>query len=449
LSTAIEESATASVQREATMFEKTRMKLIVMYSGLIACILLIMVVLFYFLLSKTISNSEEKQLSLTTELIQNEWNNKMPQPKPSFPAEATFINYDFIPLNQFFVLTTENGNVLFHSLRDEALLTFLKPALQQNLAASRYAQYTTFTFQKNRVFKFCSVENQDRSVLYIGMEVTDSVNLLSNMRWLLGLIAVLLLLVSIGMGYGFSKRAMIPIQRAYARQQDFVSDASHELRTPLSIMQASVEVLEEEQNILPTFHQKVLKDMKDELGRLTRMIEGLLTLARSDSGRIEITRDYFDLGEMVQSSSKAFKVLCIQKEIQITCSTDNPGDGNFMIYGDEERMKQLLYILLDNAIKYNKPGGEIEVRLFRKDHNAIIQVFDTGIGIQQKNIPYIFERFYRIDKGRSRSHGGVGLGLSIAAWIVEAHKGQIRVTSKLGEGTTVQIMLPAMKGDLT
>jgi signal transduction histidine kinase len=427
------------------MFKKTRTKLLVMYSSLIGCILLIMVILFYFLLSNTISNSEDKQLSLTSETILNKWNDKIPETTPSSPTKATYVNYAFIPLNQFFVLTSENGEVIFHSLRDDSLLSFLKPALEENLAASQYAQYTTFTFQGDREFKFCSVENQDHSVLYIGMEITNNVNLLSSMKWLLGLIAGLLLLVSIGMGYGFSKRAMIPIQRAYARQQDFVSDASHELRTPLSIMQASVEVLEEEQKILPAFHQKVLKDMKEELGRLTRMIEGLLTLARSDSGRLEIIRNYFDLGEMVQSSSKAFKILCTQKQIQISCSTDNPGGGDFMFYGDEERMKQLLYILLDNAIKYNKPGGEIQVRLLRKDHNAILQVSDTGIGIPQANIPYIFERFYRIDKGRSRSHGGVGLGLSIAAWIVEAHKGQIKVTSKLGEGTTVQIILPAIE----
>ncbi|MBB6670222.1 sensor histidine kinase [Cohnella nanjingensis] len=427
------------------MFKKTRTKLIVMYSGLIGLILLIMVILFYFLLSNTISNGEEKQLRLTSEMILKEWNNKMPQTVPSSPAKATYINYVFIPLNQFFVLTSEDGAVLFHSLRDEALLSFLKPALEENLAASQYAQYTTFKFQGDRAFKFCSIENQDRTVLYIGMEVTDNVKLLSNMKWVLGLIAGLLLLVSIGMGYWFSKRAMVPIQRAYARQQDFVSDASHELRTPLSIMQASVEVLEEEQNALPAFHQKVLKDMKEELGRLTRMIEGLLTLARSDSGRLEIARDYFDLGALLQSSSKAFQILGTQRNIQISCSTAHSGGSGFMFYGDEERMKQLLYILLDNAIKYNQPGGEIQVRLWRKDHHAVIQVSDTGIGIPQENVPYIFDRFYRIDKGRSRLRGGVGLGLSIAAWIVEAHQGQIKVTSKLGEGTTVQIMLPSIE----
>jgi signal transduction histidine kinase len=169
------------------------------------------------------------------------------------------------------------------------------------------------------------------------------------------------------------------------------------------------------------------------------MIEGLLTLARSDSGRLEIIREYFDLRQLAQTASEAFEMLASQSQIRITCQIAN--DGEFILFGDKERIKQLLYILLDNAIKYNKPGGEIEVKLIKKENSVILQITDTGIGIPQEKIPNIFERFYRIDVGRSRSQGGAGLGLSIAAWIVDAHDGRIKVTSKLGEGTMVQIML--------
>jgi two-component system sensor histidine kinase CiaH len=135
------------------------------------------------------------------------------------------------------------------------------------------------------------------------------------MKWLLTLSAVLLLIVSIGMGYLFSKRAMVPIQLAYQQQQDFVSDASHELRTPLSFMQTSIEIIEEEQTNLSTFHQKVMIDMKEELARVIRMIEGLLTLVRSDSGRLEIIREYFDLRHLAQTVSGAFEKLAAQKQI--------------------------------------------------------------------------------------------------------------------------------------
>jgi signal transduction histidine kinase len=423
------------------MFKKTRVNLIVMYSSLIGCILFIMVLLFYFLLSNTISNSVEEQLNLTSQRILAEWKNNMPIPN----NKATYVNYGFIPLNQFFVLTSEDGEVLFHSLRDEDLLSFFKSTLTEQQAASKQAQYTTFTFQENRAFELFSIENSDKTVLYIGMEVTENANLLSYMKWMLTLFAAMLLLVSIGMGYWFSKRAMVPIQRAYQRQQDFVSDASHELRTPLSIMQASIEIIDEERKKISSFHQKVLADLKEELVHMTRMLEGLLTLARSDSGRLEIIREQFDLSDLTLSSSEAFELLSAQMQIRISCTISNAGP--IIFNGDKERIKQLLYILLDNALKYSKPGGEIQVQvgLIKKENSVMIQISDTGIGIPKEKIRNIFERFYRVDNGRSRSHGGVGLGLSIAAWIVEAHSGQIKVTSELGTGTMVQIMLPAIK----
>jgi signal transduction histidine kinase len=424
------------------MFEKTRMKLIVMYSSLIVCILLIMIFLFYFLLSNSIAQSEEKQLNITSQRILSEWKSKMPSSiaTDEKTMNAVYINYNFMPLNHFFILTSENGDVLFHSLRDESLLAFFKSTFEEQQIASSSPQYTTFTSQGGRAFKLFSIENSNKTVLYMGMEVTENVTLLSQMKWLLTVFAVVLLVVSIGVGYWFSKRAMVPIQKAYQRQQDFVSDASHELRTPLSIMQASIEIIEEEQKHLSTFHQKVLTGMKEELLRTTHMLEGLLTLARSDSGRLEIMREYFDLRDLVVSSTEKFKLLSAKKEISISCTVST--DDKFIYYGDKERIKQLLYILIDNAIKYSKSSGEIKVNLIKNEKNAILQISDTGIGIPQEKIKYIFERFYRVDSGRSRSQGGVGLGLSIAAWIVKAHGGQIKVNSVLDEGTKVQIMLP-------
>jgi signal transduction histidine kinase len=423
------------------MFEKTRMKLIFMYSSLIVCILFIMILLFYFLLSNTIAKTEEKQLNLTSQRILSEWKSKMPSSNTDERSiNATYINYSFIPLNQFFVLTSENGEVLYHSLRDDNLLTFFKSTFEEQQIASNSPQYTTFTYQGGRAFKLFSIESSNHTVLYMGMEVTENTTLLSQMKWLLTFFALLLLLVSIGVGFWFSKKAMVPIQRAYQRQQDFVSDASHELRTPLSIMQASIEIIEEEQSHLSTFHQKVLNDMKEELTRTTRMLEGLLTLARSDSGQLEIMREYFDLSELAASSSEKFNLLSAKMEIPISYSGST--DAEFIYYGDKERIKQLLYILIDNAIKYSKSTGEIKVRLIKKEKTAVLEISDTGVGIPQEKIPSIFERFYRVDSGRSRSQGGVGLGLSIAAWIVKAHGGQIKVNSVLGEGTMVQIMLP-------
>ncbi len=431
-----------------------------MYSALIGFILTLMVLLFYIILSKSLSQSVENQLNLTSKLLLTRWKivspaDELANPKRRFLIEEqrqkglinqyneTYVYYDFVPYNQFFILMTSDGKIQLHSLQDSDFFSYMKSSITSSLQKDDSASLITVQYQKKRAIQMYRIPIKflDGSVLFTGMETTDNVNLLQQMRWILACIAVLVLVFSIGIGYWFSGRAMIPIKRSYKRQQDFVADASHELRTPLSILHASVEILEEEQTKLPPFHQKVLADMKKELIRMTRMMEGLLTLARSDSGRLEIDQRCFDLKKMVETTLESFQLLADQQQIYLSSEIDLE-DSDCMFYGDEERLKQLLYILLDNALKYSKSGGEIHLEIRKKACDMYISVSDTGIGIPQEEAPLIFERFYRVDKGRSRLHGGVGLGLSIAAWIVEAHGGQINASSRLGTGTTIQIIFP-------
>ncbi|MCZ8515714.1 HAMP domain-containing sensor histidine kinase [Paenibacillus filicis] len=192
---------------------------------------------------------------------------------------------------------------------------------------------------------------------------------------------------------------------------------------------------------LPEYHRKVLTDMKRELSRMTRLIDDLLVLARNDSGQLEIMRQPFDLKMTVESTVMAFSLLSDKREISLVWDVQlTDGDPSFR--GDEERLNQLLYILLDNALKYNKPEGEIRLEVRKTPQELQIGVTDTGIGIPSEDLPHIFDRFYRVHKGRSRSSGGVGLGLAIAAWIVKAHGGRIRAESRVGEGTAVKVTLP-------
>lgn len=431
-----------------------------MYSALIGCILTLMVLLFYIILSNSLSQGEKNQLNLTSKLLLKRWelvtpSEELANPKRRFLIEEqlkkglidqnneTYIYYDFVPYNQFFILMSSDGKIQLHSLQDSDFFSYMKSSISTLLQKEDSDSLLTIPIQNKRALQLYRVpiEFLDGSVLFTGIETTDNVNLLHQMRWILACIAVLVLVLSIGIGYWFSGRAMIPIKRSYKRQQDFVTDASHELRTPLSILHASIEILEEEQTKLPLFHQKVLEDMKKELIRMTRMMEGLLTLARSDSGRLEIDQSYFDLKKMVETTLEAFKLLADQQQIYLT-SEISLQDSDCMFYGDEERLKQLLYIVLDNALKYSKSGGEIHLEIRKKTSDIYISVSDTGIGIPPEETPYIFERFYRVDKGRSRLNGGVGLGLSIAAWIVDAHGGQINAYSKLGIGTTIQVIFP-------
>jgi signal transduction histidine kinase len=183
--------------------------------------------------------------------------------------------------------------------------------------------------------------------------------------------------------------------------------------------------------------------MQDETKRMAGMVQHLLTLARMDSGALEIYRESFDLVPVLCATVRKGKNIAINKGIVI--HTEIPVSSQ-LIYADKERITQLLHILLDNAVKYTPNGGEVSVGMSVIHHKGKklleIIVKDTGIGIPEKELPYIFERFYRVDKARSREAGGTGLGLSIARWIVEAHRGTIQVQSQPGQGSRFIVHLP-------
>ncbi len=225
------------------------------------------------------------------------------------------------------------------------------------------------------------------------------------------------------------------LQAAYYAQQRFVADASHELRAPLTIIQGNLELFARHKNIPETERQEILADIQNEAVRLSHLVADLLTLARADSGT---TLNHYpvELDTVLLGAFREAKQLVHGQTLFL--DTFEP----VQIIGDEDRLKQLLLILLDNAIKYTPPNEQVHVTLRRKTNTAEIVVQDTGIGIPTEALPHIFDRFYRADPARSHDPGGTGLGLSIARWITEQHGGQIAVTSTLGEGTVVSVSLP-------
>jgi signal transduction histidine kinase len=242
-------------------------------------------------------------------------------------------------------------------------------------------------------------------------------------------------------GFFLAGRALIPIRLSWNRQQRFVADASHELRTPLAVMQTHTEMLlrypkhtiEEESEHISV----ILKEQR----RMISLVSDLLTLARSESNQLQIRHQYFLLDQTINEMLEHYCLFAEMKNININSSVEK----QIPFLGDEERIRQLLVILLDNAIKYTPEQGKITVTCRQQRHFAEISIKDTGMGISKQDLPLIFDRFYRGDKVRSRSEGGYGLGLSIAKWIVEAHKGDIRVESNLGTGTHFILTFPLKK----
>ncbi|GGD58693.1 sensor histidine kinase [Paenibacillus nasutitermitis] len=268
--------------------------------------------------------------------------------------------------------------------------------------------------------------------------ISAEIGMLQRLEYILLFGGIAGLVIAVAAGYYLANRALIPIRLSLDKQQQFVSDASHELRTPLSVIQAHTELLLRHPEHTIEQDSKHISTVLQEARRMSKLVSGLLTLARSDSNQLELEIKSVQLDQIVQESVRKMQMLAELKDIIVQTEIDSSIPMN----ADEERLHQLLVTLLDNAIKYTPEGGLVRVVCRKLAHSVLLEVEDTGIGIAPDNLQHIFDRFYRGDKARTRQEGGSGLGLAIAKWIVEQHQGKIRVESKLSIGTRIFITLP-------
>jgi signal transduction histidine kinase len=225
------------------------------------------------------------------------------------------------------------------------------------------------------------------------------------------------------------------LQGAYRAQQRFVADASHELRAPLTAIQGNLELLERQTNMPPEERRQAVSEAKHEAHRLARLVADLLALARADAG-VPLRREPVELDRILMESVADARHLTRGQKLEV---------GHLepaVVHGDPDRLKQLILILLDNAIKYTPPSGQVTASLHRNGQSVEVAVRDTGIGIPKEALPRVFDRFYRADPARTRDPGGTGLGLSIARWIAEQHSGAVTIKSSPGQGTTATAHLP-------
>ena len=237
------------------------------------------------------------------------------------------------------------------------------------------------------------------------------------------------------------QRLVVAARESFNEQQRFVADASHELRTPLAVLRGETEVALAKQRSVDEY-QESLSLIQEEAERLSRIVEDLFILARQPiDAPATLIRERVSLNDAVKDCARAAQVLATRKGVRLT--TEN-NSSSIHLSGDKELITRMILNLLDNAVKYTPAGGEISLALTRQNGNAEIVVRDTGIGIPEADRQRIFDRFYRVDKARSRAHGGAGLGLSIVRWIVEIHGGEIRVDSTPNAGSTFTVDLPVV-----
>ena len=280
------------------------------------------------------------------------------------------------------------------------------------------------------------VTDEAVQTLYVGKDVTALYSGLRKATYaqvVLGFIAVL---IGSAIGYYMAGRALVPLKEAYDKQKQFAADASHELRTPLAVVMSSADLLLADPSIQNPFLRQVLEDLKSEVKKMTNLVSDLLMVARSDNNALKVNIKRLDLLELLEHVIRVMTPIAEKKNITLRGVDLN----RVFVKGDEDRLRQLMIILIDNAIKYGRQDGRVEVGLIEKERVGIT-VTDNGIGISKNDLEKIFERFYRVDKARSREMGGNGLGLSIAKELVRMNGGEIGVESEEGVGTRFTVWL--------
>jgi heavy metal sensor kinase len=227
------------------------------------------------------------------------------------------------------------------------------------------------------------------------------------------------------------------LERSFFEIRRFTADASHEIRTPLTAIRTETEVALRKP-LTVSEYQHLLGSVLEECERLERLTDQLLTLAREDAGSVRAAWEVVDLAAMVKDVAETLRPVAENKGLRLQSEANGP----VSVSGNNLGLRQVFFNVLDNAIKYTPAGGDVNVQVNQKNGEAVVTIRDSGIGIAAEHMPHVFDRFYRVDKARSRAEGGTGLGLSIARSTVLAHGGRIELASQPGQGTTCTVSLP-------
>ncbi len=280
------------------------------------------------------------------------------------------------------------------------------------------------------------IKNGDKLAGYLQIQLSmRSVDhATSEYTYTMGLITPLLVLLTGIAGYFFSGRAAAPLEESFALLRRFMNDAGHELSTPISIIQANAESMElDVPEGEPAATKLAIINRSTE--RMGRLVNDLMLLSKMESPQLKAKSKVVELDLIVKTALEEFAELFKNKEIQL----NRQPIESISIVGDADSLKRLVTNLFQNALRYTDAGGTVSVTLKPNGRYAELRIADTGIGIPPESLPKIFDRFYRVEKSRSRAAGGVGLGLSIVKAIVESHKGRIEVESEIGKGTAFTI----------
>lgn len=398
------------------MFDKLKKRLTLIYTGIFSLIMVFVVAVTVAIGCISVLRTEKDMLIAD---IYDEWREWIGSGE--LPVDPALVKKG----EMMSLMYDADGNIIIDQMTDSpyaAALTAIRASWPE---PENETELLYFRDKKGTLHFFlaggCTFwENgQIQARLYTFLNLEDYYDMAVDGMYFLFLLCAVCIMLAAGGGYYMAAKNIKPLEILFAREHEFAADASHELRTPLTVLSLGVESLQnDDESKLSGFAQEVLRDMQHETKYMSRLIEALLTLARGDEENTPLA---------------AKKGLGLEY-----AAGDAP---QVFILGDKNKMEQLLIIFIDNAIKYSK-SGTITVTVDADSMHAVIKVMDEGIGISESDAQKIFERFYRVDKARSRAAGGFGLGLNIARIIVVRHGGTVSVKPRSPHGSIFTVRLP-------
>jgi signal transduction histidine kinase len=444
----------------AAMFSGIRNRLIFWYVGVLAAILVLVGVVLYVAMQQTLFAQVNTNLTTSSKLMRRAWQENIVHqdltPVCQDQGAINSISNQLLQLDTpYFTCFDSHANSYSEAYCQSP---FSNPSLQNmcqfdtdpTLARAALASDTNTATDRVPISGLGTLQRYaqvvfapDGTVLGIvetATPIDGQLTALDTLGKLLLVCGLLTLLGATGGGIFLAQRALAPAHLAFQRQQEFIADAAHELRTPLTLLRANAEVLLRGRERLDPDDALLLEDIVTESAHMGALANNLLLLARLDAGQESLKRDVVDITEIAEGIVR--RAGAFAEENQVALRLEQASTAPALVLGDEMLLSEAALILVDNAIKYNKPGGSVSVTVESDAHQVRLRVQDTGVGISEEHLVHLGERFYRPDKARSRELGGAGLGLSIARSIAGAHSGALSLTSTPDQGTTAILTFP-------
>lgn len=429
------------------MFARIRRRLTLIYSGVLAAILILAGVVLYASMNRVLLGPFDPAVATVARDLAREWSEHGPicGPGPVFgPGNGLY----------FIACYDASGNNTGYNQLVNLAPNFISPALVRAALTSPSGDafdtvdggVSSGGGDVGAIRRYALVVTDPdgqsaQGVIVVGLPIQSTLDDLHTLLLLLLGVGALTLLGAAAGGAFLAARALVPARLALDRQQHFIADAAHELRTPLTLMRADAEVLLRSQDRLDPDDAALLRDIVAENAHMSALADNLLLLARLDRGAAHPERDVVDLADIAASAARRAHALAGKSGITVSEHSAGP----VLVVGDRLLLEQAVLILLDNALKYNRDNGSVDLRAFVTGQEAVLEVRDSGIGIPPEHLSRLGERFYRVDKARSRAKGGAGLGVSIARRIAALHDGALTFTSVPNQGTTASLRLPAAR----